>query len=178
MSDGTIDVVEDHRPEAVRRILESLPDWFGDPTGIDHYVRSAADPSIISLLAMHHTAVIGVALLRRPFPETAELHLIAVTPEHRRTGTGTALLDRITSKAEADGCSFLTVHTVGPSFDSPHCAQTRAFYLAAGFLPLAEHTGIDWWGPTLILVRPLRRDHDRSAAHSPARESEVGVGEA
>lgn len=100
--------------------------------------------------------MVGVALIRRHFPETAGLHLIAVAPSSRGQGVGRLLVERAAADLMATGCALLAVHTVGPSFDDEPYAQTRRFYRRLGFLPLEEHTGLDWSGPTLILVRPLR----------------------
>ena len=144
------------RPSAVRAILEGLPDWFGDPEAIDNYELAAADPKFVSLLALDGGEVVGAALIRRHFPETAEIHLIAVAHNHRGQRIGRALVDKIAGDLAADGCSMLTVHTVGPSFDNQPYANTRAFYRAAGFVPLEEHNNLDWAGPTLIMARALQ----------------------
>ena len=150
-----IEVVERRSAPETRRILEALPDWFGDPVAIDNYVAAAADPEFGSVLAVGLEGVVGVALTRRHFTEAAEIHLIAVHPEHRGAGIGRALVAHIVEVLASDGCSLLSVHTVGPSFQHEPYAQTRAFYRGVGFLPLEEHDGLDWSGPSLILVRPL-----------------------
>ncbi len=142
-------------PVAVRRILESLPAWFGIPEAIDEYVVAAANETYASTLAVEAEEVAGVALVKRHFPESAELHLLAVAAEARGHGTGRALVDHVARSLAADGCEYLTVHTVGPSFEHEPYAETREFYRAVGFTPVEEHEGIDWDGPTLILVKPL-----------------------
>ena len=91
--------------------------------------------------------VIGVALLDRHFPEAGEIHLIAVERARHRGGAGRALVAAIENDLRADGARLMSVHTAGPSFDDPHYAETRRFYLAQGFIPLEEHTGLDWDGP-------------------------------
>jgi len=148
-------IVYERDPHAVRRLLEALPDWFGDPEAIDNYVADAGDESFVSVLSRDANGVSGVALVRRHFPESAELHLIAVNPHARGNGIGRSLVERVALDLAADGCTMLSVHTVGPSFENEPYAQTRAFYRSVGFLPLEEHSGLDWAGPTLILVRYL-----------------------
>lgn len=49
----------------------------------------------------------------------------------------------------------MEVKTVGPSFDHDGYRATRAFYETMGFIPLEEVTGLDWDGPTIIMVKPL-----------------------
>lgn len=152
----SVNVTAARNPEATRRILEALPDWFGDPEAVNSYVSETSDEALESFVAAEGEVVVGIALVHRHFPETAELHLIAVDPTAQGAGVGRLLVDTIVAELQADGCAMLTVHTVGPSFEHAGYAATRAFYRALGFIPLEEHEGLDWSGPTLILVRPLR----------------------
>lgn len=142
-------------PASVRRVLEALPDWFGDAVAIDNYVSAAGDIGFVSTVAVDRGQVVGVSLTRRHFRDSAELHLIAVDPAARGNGVGRALINYVACELRDDGCKLLSVHTVGPSFDNVPYAQTRAFYQAMGFSPLEEHNNLDWAGPTLILVRQL-----------------------
>lgn len=139
-------------PDAVERILRGLPDWFGDEDSLRGYVTDAV--TYPSYLAVDDVMVRGIALVHRHFPASAELHLIAVDPAGHRAGVGTALLQALGGDLADDGVRML--HTVGSSFPSPAYDRTRAFYLARGFVPLQEFHGIDWPGPTLVLVKALR----------------------
>lgn len=120
-----IELVEHRSAKDVRRTLEALPEWFGDVDAIDNYVAAAENDDYGSLLAVAPDGVIGAALTRRHFREAAELHLIAVHPEARGTGVGRLLVERIASRLAVDGCTLLSVHTVGPSFENEPYAQTR-----------------------------------------------------
>lgn len=140
-------------PVAVDRILRALPSWFGIESAIQEYVAEAAVKP--SYLAISHDSVVGIALISRHYPESAELFLIAVDPEHRSRGVGSALIDAIESDLAADGVTMLQVKTVGESFEDAGYAATRAFYRARGFVPLQELSNIDWDGPTLISVKQL-----------------------
>lgn len=151
----TIDIIEHRDGDAVRRILEALPEWFGIPEAIDSYAADAVDGSYGSLMAIADGEPVGVLLTRRHFPESAEIHLMAVHPDVRGTGIGRRLVERVVDDLSADDCKLLSVHTVGPSFENAPYAQTRAFYTRMGFLPLEEHDDLEWPGPTLILVRAL-----------------------
>ena len=148
-----IRIEQRHDPAAVDSILRRLPDWFGIEDAIRSYVTDAA--TMPSFLATSDGQVVGVALIRRHFPASAELHLIAVDPHHRGQGVGSRLVAAIESDLRADGARMLQVHTVGASFDSAPYAETRAFYAALSFVPLQEFDGIDWPGPTLILAKSL-----------------------
>lgn len=141
-------------PAAVERILRSLPTWFGIEEALVAYAKRAtiADESFVALV---DDEVVGVALVERGLPETAELALIAVHADHRGDGIGRALVDAAATWAGFAGASLLEVHTVGPSHADDGYAATRAFYRSCGFLPVREVEGLDWDGPTLILVLPL-----------------------
>jgi GNAT superfamily N-acetyltransferase len=144
---------------STRLILESLPEWFGDPQAITNYELAADSADFTSLVSVMDGRTVGVTLIRRHFPESAEIHLIAVAPDVRGQGIGRLMIEQFAADLASDGCALLSVHTVGASFDSDAYATTRAFYEATGFFPLEEHDGLDWTGPSLILVRPLHRVH-------------------
>lgn len=136
-----------------RRLLDRLPTWFGIPESNAEYVRTAAE-----VLPGHVAGDgVGVLLCRRHFPESAEIHLMAVDPEWHRRGVGRALVDAVVADLVADGCRFLQVKTLGPSRQDDGYARTRRFYRAVGFVPLEETPEL--WppdNPCLIMVRALR----------------------
>ena len=146
-----VDVVRRADPGAVDAILSSLREWFGIPEANAHYVADAG--RLPSYLAVDGDDVVGVALLAEHFPESRELHLLAVRRDRHRQGVGRALVDAVVSRAA--GVRLLEVHTVGPSHEDAGYARTREFYVAQGFVAMNELPRIDWDGPTLILVRPL-----------------------
>lgn len=150
----TIDIERRADPPAVDCILRSLPNWFGIEEAIKNYVEQAS--VLDSYLAVESDQVVGVALVDRHFPESAELALIAVHPAHRGTGIGRQLVTTVEQSLRVDGCRFLEVHTVGPSYPDEGYAATRAFYVSAGFSPMHEFQNLDWEGPTLILIKSLK----------------------
>ncbi len=108
-----------------------------------------------SYLAVEGEQVVGVALLAQHFPQSRELHLLAVRRDRHRQGIGRLLVEAVVTDLRTADVRLLEVHTVGPSYESEGYARTRAFYEAVGFVPMNELQRIDWSGPTLILVRPL-----------------------
>ena len=121
----------------------------------DSYVQDTGDRRFSGFLAVEDDTPLGNALVRRHFDVSAELHLIAVAPEHRGRGIGRELVTAVAEDLAVDGCRLLSVHTVGPSHVDEFYEQTRRFYRALGFLPLEEHAGLDWPGPSVIFVLPL-----------------------
>jgi GNAT superfamily N-acetyltransferase len=147
------DVVRRADPAAVAEILASVPEWFGIPEANDRYVADAG--RLPSYLAVDGDEVVGVALLSEHFPQSRELHLLAVRRDRHRQGIGGALVDAVVADLRREGVRLLEVHTVGPSQEDAGYARTREFYLAQGFVALTEPLRIHCSGPTLILVRPL-----------------------
>jgi GNAT superfamily N-acetyltransferase len=141
-------------PEAVARLLRGLPEWFGIEQANRDFVESAR--VLPSTAAVVDGEIVGVALVRRHNPLSAELDLLAVQRDFHRRGIGGQIVDRIVADLRAEGVKLLQVKTFGPSGSSAEYERTRRFYEAVGFVPLEERTDI--WGPgnpCLILVRPL-----------------------
>ncbi len=149
-----IDVLRRADASGVDRILRSLPDWFGIEEAIVDYVKKARD--LDSYVAVDQDGrTVGVALITRHFTESAELTLIAIDPHHQSSGIGRALIRLAEKNLREDGCRYVEVHTVGPSFDHSGYAATRAFYNGVGFSPMHKFENLDWDGPTLIMIKHL-----------------------
>lgn len=135
------------------RLIGLLPAWFGRPEENADYVRSARE--LPGFVAEDGDEPIGLLLYRRHFPESAELHLLAVHPARHRGGVGRALVAASEDALRADGCRLLQVKTLGAAHPDLGYAATRAFYQAVGYLPLEEDT--DRWAgtPCLVLVKVL-----------------------
>lgn len=142
-------------PDAVDRILRSLPDWFGIEESIVEYVEAARHKPTYLAVDVATGEVRGVLLATRHNERSAEIHLLAVESGHHRRGVGALLVDAFESDARADGVAIAQVKAQGPSLPDENYARTLAFYLAVGYVPLEELHGL-WPGiPCLILVKPL-----------------------
>lgn len=135
-------------------ILRSLPEWFGIPEAVAHYIDRIEQ--LPTFLAQSDGATIGFMSVLRHFPHAAELYVLAVLPEWHRRGVGRALLTAAEAWLSGNGVEYLQVKTLGPSRPNDAYDRTRGFYEAQGFRPLEELTAI--WGesnPCLILVKRL-----------------------
>ena len=155
-------VAAERQAAVVDRILGTLPEWFGIEESNAEYVRDG--DRLPALLAVEngrdHDApgegeVIGILLYARHFPETGEIHLIAVHRSHLRRGAGRAMVEALQALLRADGAALMSVKTLGPSHPDVNYAGTREFYRSLGFLPVEEM--LDLWpgNPCLIMVKPL-----------------------
>lgn len=141
-------------PQTAERLLRLLPDWFGIESSTQEYIEDARHlPTYLA--APDGQPPVGLLLLRRHFPESAEVHLMAVDPNWHRRGIGRRLLAAAERDLAADGVRMLQVKTLGASRPDPGYDRTRHFYAGMGFLPMEEM--LDLWpgNPCLILVKPL-----------------------
>lgn len=128
---------------AAERVLRSLPMWFGQQEALRAYVR---DTSLLpTLVSAEQGTINGFMTLRQHFPQSVEVHCIAVHAQARGRGLGQQLLAQARAWSVAQGARFLQVKTLAASHPSPEYAQTRAFYERAGFAPLEVFETL--WSP-------------------------------
>jgi ribosomal protein S18 acetylase RimI-like enzyme len=142
-------------PGAVERLLRALPEWFGIEESLSEYVEDARTKPTYLAIAGPGQALLGALVATTHNPQSAEIHLLAVAPEHHRRGVGRALVMAFEADMAASGVRLVHVKTQGPSRPDEAYEKTLAFYLAMGYLPLEELQGIWAENPCLILVKPL-----------------------
>lgn len=140
-------------PAAVRTILEDLPEWFGRPEATEGYV-TAADTLPNYFAVTPAGEQIGVLLIEQHFPETGEIHLMAVKRAWHRRGVGGALLATVEGDLLARGTRMLTVKTLGEAHPDEGYRRTRQFYEAQGFIRLEELPDL-WPGTPCLLMAKL-----------------------
>lgn len=149
-------MIRDLRPtdaEACDAIIAGLPDWFGNEEGLRGC--AAAVRTQRGLVDERDGRATGFLTYTTAEPE-AEITWMAVDADARRTGIGAALTDALVTRLRGTDVDLLLVKTLSDREDpGPAYAQTRAFYLAMGFVPKAE---LDIWGPenpAQLLVKVL-----------------------
>jgi GNAT superfamily N-acetyltransferase len=151
-ADWRIDGPVSGRMEGYEQVLRALPKWFGIESALLQYVRDAA--VMPTFLATAGGALIGFLSVREHFPESAEIHVMAVRPEWHRRAVGSALVEAAERWLADRGVRFLQVKTLSPARPSPEYAATRAFYRALGFAPVEEFPTL--WSaanPCLMLIK-------------------------
>ena len=151
--------MEFHGPELrlesqCEAVLRSLPQWFGIEEALRTY---AADTARLPTFALCENGVVVAFLsLTQHFPESWEIHCVAVTAHARSRGHGTALLSHAESWIKQQGARYLQVKTVAHTCDSLAYSETRQFYRAMGFTPLEIFPSL-WTpqNPALQLVKVL-----------------------
>ena len=136
------------------RLLRDLPAWFGIESALLQY--AADSEAYPTLFATESSAPVGFVTVRQHFEHSFEVHCMAVQASQRRRGLGMALLRAAESWAQRRGGRFMQVKTIASNHPSPEYAETRAFYVKAGYTPLEEFPLL--WSqsnPCLQLVKAL-----------------------
>lgn len=137
-----------------RPILLALPAWFGIESANQHYLAYVdTHPTFV---AYEEDMAVGFLSLAQPFPQSAEIYVMAVHPDVHRKGVGRALVAAAEAHLRQQGAHFLQVKTLSDTHPSPEYALTRQFYLAIGFVPLEVFPEL--WGehnPCLQLIKAL-----------------------
>ena len=136
------------------RVLRSLPAWFGIEGAISQYAADAE--TYQTFVAREAAELVAFTTVRQHYEHSFEVHCMAVRASHRRHGLGLAMLETAESWARSQGGEFMQVKTISPGHPSPEYAETRAFYLKAGYLPLEEFPLL--WSksnPCLQLIKAL-----------------------
>lgn len=135
-------------------ILVALPEWFGIPAWNDAYIRDLAHSP--TFVAQRRDSVAGFITLREHFPESWEIHCLAVERSSHRRGIGRELVGHAEAWLRSRGVQVLHVKTLASSHPDPFYARTREFYRALGFYRVLETTA--FWGPenpSLVLAKLL-----------------------
>jgi GNAT superfamily N-acetyltransferase len=139
--------------DACDAIVRGLPEWFGDPVGIAdcaHAVRTHE-----GLVAVDDSEVVGFLTYEPREGSDREITWIAVRADRRGRGIGTRLLGTLIDRSPAGSSLLVKTLSDRDGDPGPEYTQTRAFYLARGFAPVAE---LDIWGPEnpcQVLARPV-----------------------
>jgi ribosomal protein S18 acetylase RimI-like enzyme len=118
-----------------RGLLETLtarlPQWFGRPDSNRHYAEQAE--SLEGWVAWRDGQGLGLLLVRRHGPASAEIYWLGVDPEHHRQGVGRGLAERVAGHLREQGVKFLFVVTLHPDDPYEPYRRTRHFYESLGF---------------------------------------------
>jgi GNAT superfamily N-acetyltransferase len=118
-----------------RRLLEQLtgrlPQWFGQADSNRHYAEQAE--RLENWTARIDGNAVGLLLLKRHSPASAEIYWLGVDPDHHRSGIGRVLIESVEGHLRKERVKFLFVMTLHPDVDYEPYQRTRAFYERLGF---------------------------------------------
>ena len=131
-----------------------MPKWFGIEKALKQYVKDAE--SMPTWLVKDGANVIGFLTIKMHFPQSADIHCLAIHPDYHRKGIGTILIEAVEKELISQDVKILQVKTISEERDCESYAKTRQFYLALGFIPLEVFPTLwDESNPCLLLVKPL-----------------------
>ncbi|HEY1443556.1 MAG TPA: GNAT family N-acetyltransferase [Acidimicrobiales bacterium] len=140
--------------EVCRRVLATLPTWFGIAESVeDHVAKADEHPTVVASIDGDD---VGVLTLLVHTPYAAEVYVMGVRPEHHRHGIGRQMLRVAETWLRERDIEYLQVKTLSPRHPDPGYVKTRAFYFAVGFRPLEEFPEL-WQpeNPALQMVKTL-----------------------
>ncbi len=131
-----------------------MPKWFGIEKALKQYVKDAE--SMPTWLVKDDENVIGFLTVKMHFPQSADIHCLAIHPDYHRKGIGTILIEEVEKELISQDVKILQVKTISEDSDCESYDKTRQFYLALGFIPLEVFPTLwDESNPCLLLVKPL-----------------------
>ncbi len=118
-----------------RRVLETLtrrlPEWFGQGQANRHYAEQAK--ILETWVARIDGQAVGLLLIKRHSPVSAEVYWLGVDPAHHRQGIGRALIGAVERQLRKEKIRFLFVMTLHPEDPYEPYRRTRLFYERMGF---------------------------------------------
>src|SRR5262245_10223985 len=104
-------------PSVCEPILRSLPDWFGLEEPLVAYAKATATMPTWLAEARTTNGFVpgGFITIHKHFENAAEIHCIAVRPEHHRHGLGRRMVEHCENVLRGEGVRFLQVKTLSPS---------------------------------------------------------------
>jgi len=135
-------------------ILRELPSWFGNEAPVLDYAQQCR--TLPFWAAFDGEQAIGFVALKPHNAFTSEICVMGVLPAYHRHGIGRQLLATCEEYARQNSTRYLSVKTLADTHPSKSYAKTRAFYEAAGFVPL-EIFPLHWDkdNPCLVMVKGL-----------------------
>lgn len=137
-----------------RRVLHDLPEWFGIPDALEHYITESRKKPFLACFDNGH--VVGFVVLHEASKDCAEIFVMGVVRAYHRKGIGRQLNAAYEDLARRSGYSYSQVKTVQMGHYEEYDA-TNNFYLAMGYKEFECFPEFwDSWNPCQVYVKHLR----------------------
>lgn len=113
-----------------KKILESLPEWFGIEESREEYIQESREQDFIT--AVKNNSPVGFLCLKETGKDTVELAVMGIMKEYHRQGIGRELFVAAKELAIQKGYSFMQVKTVQMGRYDRY-DDTNRFYKSLGF---------------------------------------------
>lgn len=143
----------DRRAAYTRAVLESLPEWFGNPESLAEYVEEVRGLPLWAAVQGDGTPL-GILAGTVHYGHTGDLVVMGVAPGLHRQGVGRGLYLAAEAYFAEKGCRYIMVKTLSDKVDFAPYESTRRFYRGMGFEPLVTLTEMwDEENPCLIMLK-------------------------
>ncbi|MFO8671942.1 GNAT family N-acetyltransferase [Legionella pneumophila serogroup 1] len=125
-------------------ITKDLPEYFGLPEANEHYAIGVKIRT--NFAAKKEGNYIGLISIDFPYPNNANVYLVAVRRDFHRQGVGKQLIEVACHFAKTQGATTITVETLSPSESEENYLKTYLFYQSVGFNALFDlkPAGYEW----------------------------------
>lgn len=138
-----------------KKVLEKLPEWFGNKQTLHDYVVKVAGLPYWAALNKENNCI-GFFAIKMHYGHTGDIFVCGVLPEYHRNGIGKALYNTAETYLIQNGCKYVIVKTLSDTVSYEPYARTRKFYKSVGFEPLITLTEMwDEENPCLIMFKML-----------------------
>lgn len=141
----------DAKRQAILKVLNALPNWFGIPEAVDQYGKDGRD--LPCYAAERDGQTVGFVSAKQTSESALEIHVMGVLPAFHRQGVGRELVFACETLCKERGLPILHVKTLDPAVRNAEYLMTYAFYRAMGFWPLEVLPLWDEANPCLLLVK-------------------------
>lgn len=145
----------ERRAGYTRQVLQSLPEWFGNPQGLSEYCEAVKSLPLWAAVD-EGGAPLGILAATIHYGRTGDIVVTGVLPGLHRKGLGRALYEAAEGYFRQQGCAYVMVKTLSDKADFLPYEATRRFYRGMGFAPLVTLTEMwDEENPCLIMLKAL-----------------------
>lgn len=138
-----------------KKILESLPEWFGSKQALNDYVEKIKDLPFWGAF-LENDRCVGFFAVKTHYDYTGEILVCGILQEYQHIGIGKTLYSVAEKYFIQSGCKFVIVKTLSELVNFEPYSRTRNFYKSIGFESLITLTEMwDEENPCLIMLKAL-----------------------
>lgn len=142
-----------NRRDDCEAVLRSVSEWFGIEESLLMYAEDSV--KMPSFALEEDGALLGFVTLLEHYPESWEVHCIAVHGSRRGSGIGTRLLEHAERWLAGKGVRFLQIKTMDTEEGDQVYGVTQKFYLAKGYSRVEVFPTI--WSPKHPALQLIKR---------------------
>ena len=142
------------KEEIARKVLTSLPEWFGIEDSTKEYINCSKDMPFWA--EVENDEARGFIALKETSPYTVEVYVIGVLKQFHRNKIGYNLFKSCYDYSKKKGYLYMQVKTVKEGCNNEY-DKTNAFYKKIGFKEFECFLNLwDEWNPCQIYIMSIK----------------------